>query len=257
MLRALPALLLTLTIAACGGTSAREEVIAAAQRTAEQSGLRAEVSGQIQAPGFREPLPITGASVVADSGERVRGTANLSGLAGGPGGKQLEAFADSELIEIGENSYFRFPRAGDLLPEGVEWLSVDPKAQERLGLTGGPGGLGAADPTEVLDALDETVEDVEETGSEEVRGVPTTRYGATVNISPQESDAQGIDAQVPTQIWVGEDGLVRRISQKLQAHETRVEYAVEYFDFGVQADIQRPPADVTAPFEEAFAASAG
>jgi len=256
-LPAIPAVLLLVALAAgCGGPSAQEEVARAAGKTDRADSLRAEVSGQIRVPGAPSGgVPVAGSAVVLDGGERVRGTTDL-GAFEGPGGSG----EPSETVVIGELVYLRLPLLNAPLREaGVEeeWLVADEQAQQAAGLGGGPAGLGSADPTEVVGALRDSAREVEEAGSEDVRGTPTTRYTATLDLSGAEGRAeQGLPETVPTEVWIGEDGLVRRVRQRFSVRQGGdVDYTLELFDFGVQATVEPPPEADTIPFEEAVAAA--
>lgn len=252
MRRALPALLLlTVSIAACGGASARDQVIDAANRTVDQEGLRADVTGAIRMDGAPGSLPVSAMAVVAEGGERTRGTADLSATQGPgmPGGV-------ADIITIGEDIYLRTP---GLLPQGTteEWILFDARLREQTGFGERPGGFGSEDPTEVLAVLADTAGDIEEVGPEDVRGVATTRYRMTVDLSDVEGAAEeGLGEAVPTEVWVGEDGLVRRLRQRLRISDAgqrgEVDFTVEYFDFGVDERIEPPPQDDVISAEEAF-----
>ncbi len=258
MRRVLLALVVCPLLAACGGGDGpREEVVEAAQRTADASGLRAEIVGTIRGGPFPGPLQLSAQAVMAGAGERVRGSFVIEVPPGTPDADELAAFSSSQLIEIGTDSWFRYPQAGDLLQEGVEWILADAATQEEIGLNLAPGGLGAGNPTDVLDGLGERVAAIEEAGNEEVRGIQTTRYRTTVEFTSEDAQAQGLAADVPTEIWVGDDGLVRRFSQTLKPRGVTAEYTIEYFDFGIRPDVQPPPDEITTPFEEAFAAPGG
>ncbi|MDQ3768172.1 MAG: hypothetical protein M3370_01635 [Actinomycetota bacterium] len=254
MRRALPALLLTLLIAACGGENAREAVLDAANRTVNQEGLRAQLDGEIRVEGASGPLPVSATAVVAQGGERTRSTADLSALQGSetPGGAQ-------EAVTIGEDVYLRSPALLSLRQKDVteEWILFDAQAREQAGLGAGPAGLGSGDPTEVLASLGETAGDVEEVGQESVRGADTTRYRTTVDLTGVEgAEEEGLREKIPTEVWIGEDGLVHRLRQRVpfsNAGQTgEVDFTLEYFDFGVQERIEPPPEEDVVSAEEAF-----
>ena len=254
MRRALPALLLTLSIAACGGENAREELIDAANRTASQEGLRAQLDGEIRVEGASAPLPVSATAVVAQGGQRTRSTADLSAVQGRdvPAGPQ-------EVITVGEDVYVRSPALLSLRGKDVdeEWIKFDAQAREQTGLGAGPAGLGSGDPTEVLASLGKTAGDVEEVGQESVRGAETTHYRTTVDLTGiQGAQKQGVGTTIPTEVWVGEDGLVRRLRQQVpfsNAGQTgEVRFTLEYFDFGVEESIEPPPEDDVVSAEQAF-----
>ena len=259
MRRTLPALLLTLSIVACGGENAREEMIAAANRTVNQEGLRAQLEGEIRVEGAPAPLPVSARAVVAQGGERTRSTADVSAVQGPgtPDGAQ-------EVITIGEDVYLRSPALRSVRKKGVteEWILFDGQARGQTGLGTGTAGLGSGDPTEVLASLDRTAGDVEEVGQESVRGADTTRYRTTVDLTGVEgAKEEGLGEPIPTEVWVGEDGLVHRVRQQVPFSEAgqtgRVDFTLEYFDFGVQERIEPPPEDEVVSAEEAFGERSG
>lgn len=254
MRRALPAVLLTLSIAACAGENPREEVIGAADRTAGQVGLRAQLEGEIHLEGAPSALPVSATTVVAQGGERTRSTADLSAVEqpGTPDGPQ-------EVVTIGEDVYVSSPALLSLRQEGVteEWILFDAQARKQTGLGAGTAGLGSEDPTEILAALDETAGEIEEVGQESVRGADTTRYRTTIDLTGVEgAEEEGLGQPIPTELWVGEDGLVHRLRQQVpisNAGQTgKVDFTLEYFDFGVEETIEPPPEDDVVSAEEAF-----
>ncbi len=256
LLPAVPAVLLFLALAAgCGGPSAQEELARAAGNTVRADSLRAEVSAQVRVSGAPSgSVPVTGSALVVDGGERVRGTVDLSALE-----DSSRSDGPSETVVVGELVYLRLPSLNmQLRQAGVEeeWLVADEQTQQAAGLGTGPAGLGSADPTEVVGALRDSAREVEEAGSEDVRGMPTTRYTATLDLSGAEGRAEeGLPETVPTEVWIGEDRLVRRVRQRFSVRQGGdVEYTLELFDFGVQATVEPPPEEDTIPFEEAIAA---
>jgi hypothetical protein len=109
----------------------------------------------------------------------------------------------------------------------------------------------------VVGALRDGAREVEEAGSEDVRGTPTTSNTTTLDLSGAEGrDEEGLPETVPTEVWIDQDGLVRRIRQRLPVGEGGdVDYTLELYDFGVQATVQPPPEEDTIPFQEAIAAT--
>jgi hypothetical protein len=106
-------------------------------------------------------------------------------------------------------------------------------------------------------------DDLETVGTEEVRGVATTRYHATLDLGAAlDGAAPGIlgemeaafsdqlDAvrSVPIDVWVGEDGIPRRLVLSLAVDDPAGEemtstMTVELFDLGEPVVIEVPPAD--------------
>lgn len=137
-------------------------------------------------------------------------------------------------------------------------MALDPQQLLDSGLSLGPVGLANEDPRALLQVLGNVqvaaaqLGSVEAVGSEEVRGEPATRYRTSVGF------ALGEPAEAPTEVWVGEDGLLRRASYTVTVPDlSETEYLIGYSDFGADAQIVEPPPDDVAPFEEAFPPDGG
>jgi hypothetical protein len=138
----------------------------------------------------------------------------------------------------------------DVLP--ATWIKLDPAA-----LGGGEdlgdmlGGAGTGTVTAPLDALRE-VADVQEVGSEEIDGIPTTHYRATLDpakvaaaLAPLESvgGRKARAGTMPVDLWVDADGHVVRVTQTIDlgaADAGSVTWTLDLREFG-------EPLDVTAP----------
>jgi hypothetical protein len=104
------------------------------------------------------------------------------------------------------------------LPAGKTWLSIDLEKQEKsLGIDLNQYSQGS--PAQFLDRLRQTGT-VTRVGPEQIDGQPTTHYRAMVDMSKLPSgftkalqQAAIIDFKYrPLQVWVGADGLVRRMT---------------------------------------------
>ena len=119
----------------------------------------------------------------------------------------------------------------------------------------------ATSPDEFLDYLDGVAPDPERVGEERVRGLQTTRYRtqldleramrrdldregwAEPNIQRVVEGIEGGPAEID--IWIGADGLIRRVVWRTESAlkpSWSIETTTEFFDFGVEVDIQPPPA---------------
>ncbi|HWM14411.1 MAG TPA: hypothetical protein VNO56_08020 [Gaiellaceae bacterium] len=221
----LPVLATAFALGACGGSEAtapqplpKMDVAQAAERTADAGSARFSLSGE-GGPGGS----FTGEGELA--GDRGRLELHFAEAAGGlfP--------ADVEAVYAGGALYARLSGLAGLIPGlatgGRDWLKVD------LGADGDALGeyldLGGGDPTRLLETL-EAAGAFDEVGSERVRGVETTRYRGTVASSRVE-------------VWVGEDGLVRRVTV---SDGEGTDVRLELFDFGADVEVERPPADEVA-----------
>jgi hypothetical protein len=113
-------------------------------------------------------------------------------------------------------------------------------------------------------------------GREEVRGVDTTHYTATVDVAKAAAavpaamratvekirDLLGI-ADIPTEVWIDGDGRARRVSQTIDYAQTRsprtipaealpkqVKVTVDYYDFGAPVSVSIPPSGDVVDLED-------
>ena len=178
---------------------------------------------------------------------------------GAPGAKTKAVFADSAV-------YYQLPPG--TLGGGARWVRLD---LENIGATSGvdlgPIVQGSqADPSQYLLWLRALGPGVTKIGEEDVRGVPTSRYRAAVDLNQLEHQAPpGKEAEwaayvqtlrdriglefIPVEVWVDDDGLIRRLYHEygFAADGLRSTVTTELFDFGVDVNAQAPPpAQVTA-----------
>lgn len=123
------------------------------------------------------------------------------------------------------------------------------------------------DPTQYLDFLRGAGEDIEEVGTEEIDGVSTTYYKADLSLeaiieqAPEDEaealrsqlESLGGDETIPSEVWIDEDGLPRRIKLTMhvesEGQSADMTITMDLFDYGTEVDVE-PPADyeeITAP----------
>jgi hypothetical protein len=112
---------------------------------------------------------------------------------------------------------------------------------------------------------------VKEVGREQVRGVDTTRYKATIDLR-KAAEQQGPQAKkqlerfleqaqaqsLPADVWVDDQGRLRKMRYQLklrpkatdQQGSATVSTIMELFDFGTDANVRRPPASQVADLAE-------
>lgn len=274
MRRLLLLLLAALALAGCGGETTVEEepeiastdALAAAVTATEAAGsYRADI--EITMEGLApEPVTTTAEGIFRREPVLARMTMNMSDLGTGTGFVDI---GEIEMVMDGLVIYMRMPFLQEANPGLKPWIKFD------LQELGGQQGLGLgqlmqfgaqSDPTQALAYLRAASDDVEEVGTEDVRGVETTHYRMTVELAriadaapPEQREAlraqteqlrelSGI-SRVPTEVWVDEEGLVRR--QRLTYRDMRfapgqegdMNVTMELYDFGVEVDVEPPAAD--------------
>ncbi|MFD5988946.1 hypothetical protein [Streptomyces cyaneofuscatus] len=152
------------------------------------------------------------------------------------GGKRWVRYAYKDLAELGGP-------AGDVLKEQVQ----------------------NSTPEQGLKAL-LAAGDVRKAGQEDVRGVPATRYSGTVEVAELTGRNSALDAGqltalkerltaagVTTQtvdIWVGEDDLPLKKTERGETAAGAFSSTVFYSDYGTEVSVEEPPAADTVDFKE-------
>ena len=130
------------------------------------------------------------------------------------------------IVAIGDTTYMR----GDLLgiaSGGDKWLKYTD--DQSIGTTFSPRSL--------LRMLRGASEEMRRLGEEDVRGIETVHYRLDVNCDQAKLfDCDG--PTTPVEVWIGDDGLVRRIWIEEESNSG----AIEFYDFGADVAIDPPPA---------------
>jgi len=284
LLLALTAPLLVLSACADNATLETSGVAAEAEpvdlirqapdRALEAGSGRIEMTTTVVIDGVTHELTATGAF----AGTRARLEMDIADLiAAEAPGQSLPAGADEpiEIVVDGATTYLRMPLLASLT--GVDgWLSM---SAADLGQSGDPLGLGAGatNPLQLLEALrgvSSHIETIGESGDGETYG-----YEVTVDLTkaaeqlPEamrdaylEQLASLGTTELPLEVWVDADGLVRALdvdladlaagSEDLAGFESgRLE--VRFSDYGADVTVEVPdPADVT-PFREVLGSVGG
>jgi hypothetical protein len=178
-----------------------------------------------------------------------------------------EATATESLL-LGDEAFLRSPLFELFTGDADTWVRVDlTAAAEQEGLD--PSALvgDQTGPAALLAQLDGASDDLEELGSEEVRGVETTHLRVTVDTGAAIEQADpsvreqlrtyaevvGLPATYPMELWIDDDGLVRRIRTMLDlgaAEGVTQQTTLELFDFGVRVDLEPPLPEQTIELAE-------
>jgi hypothetical protein len=261
VLLALQLVALAVGLTACGGDAlAIDPVANAAAKTVESGSSRVEFTISMDAAG--ESVDMTGSGAFDYQSARGEATYRM----------QLPMFGEvgMDMRMVGTKVFVRLPEAlSGGLTGGKEWVGVDVgKSLEQAGL-GGLDFTQQQDPAQMLQYLRAASSGVTEAGSATVRGVETTRYIGRLDfrkaldagiekleLTPAERqrarqgmkqmlDQLGGDG-VPFEVFVDEDGLLRRMtmdmSMAIEGERVSMDMRMDYFDFGVDVNVQAPPA---------------
>jgi hypothetical protein len=212
---------LAVVVVGCGGVEQQPNLAKAVERTEATGSSRIEVRG-----------------LTTDNGERVAiqcdGTADYAD-------KQLRFACNrgfGETIVIGDTMYVTGDAFG--VQVGKRWVKLSLDEDDTIR---------DFSPEKLLGMLREASLETERVGEEDVRGEPTVRYRLTVNCEQADVGCSGTAA--PVDVWIDDDGLVRRI----QLEDNGDPATIEFFDFGAEVDIEPPPADQVT--DESFLGTGG
>jgi hypothetical protein len=257
---------IVLVTAACGANPVPSDDVADAGANTKVAGTaRVETLSRISFGSAAETYEFRSTGVVDYANDRSEDREQASGC---------------RTITIGEISYSELP-PGERGPVGKRWVksggeaidsealfeqSHEQSADDAPGLGTSTIVLSGVDPTpdEYLDDLRESSGEPERVGEEDVRGVQTTRYRTKLDLRRMtrlELEEAGwqvanieryldglVEGAREIDVWVDSDRLVRRIVANDtwgSAEEAAPDHNVtttEFFDFGLDTDIQPPPA---------------
>lgn len=252
-------------LAGCGANDplAAEEVSAAAQETAEAGSSRIEISGT----DGKDSISMAG---VADyEGRRTHLT-----FRGTVDGERSEG----ELVLVGDAFYVRsdaFFSAADLAAappearkrlEGKRWLSLPVAFDVEDSLDGLVFPFPLVDPSELLQTFQQVGGEPTRLGEKDVRGIPTDGYRLQLDLArlvaraPAEQRralraelARRPEKLLPVEVWIDDVGRARRFVIELD----EVPATIDFFDFGVDVDVQAPPKEDVLDGEEFFGVAVG
>jgi hypothetical protein len=237
--RAVVALLLLASLAACGGREAKPEDLQAVPARIHRAGTAAiaiRVSVGVEKLSFNS----TGTGVVDFAGRRARLTLRLAGVSGAPG--SIAATPAVNIVTRGKDFYVRL---GNIA--GGKWIKIGGTAAGAAAQQG----FFNTNPSEFVEYL-RGADDVTELGTEAVRGEQTRHYLVAVDLEkassrspPAERDAvraaiAQLGAAFPMDVWLAGDGLPRRFSVTLTPRGAAVRIQVEMFDFGKPVTVKVP-----------------
>jgi hypothetical protein len=176
---------------------------------------------------------------------------------------QVPTLGPLHTVVVGGTAYAQLPSMFALFTGGKQWASVSLDQLSRLQFGTALSQLGTtSNPFEQLRYLDGVRDDAREVGKEPIEGRETTRYAASIDLdrTPAAQDPAtrpAVDrlraligsATLPVEVWVDDDGYLRRFRQTITAGAgggapaTTSTTTVTFREFGVDARIAPPPPD--------------
>jgi hypothetical protein len=219
-----------------------------------------------------ESLSFGGQGEMAFEPPAARMTMTFAGL---PGPDEATSGFSMEMVVLGTEIFMKMPEEAAVAP--TPWIKVDLTAIEGLEDLGQLEGLADQDPSKQLEYLRGASDDFEEIGPEPVRGVDTTHYRAvislrkTVDVAPADQrdalrrmtdqliEETGLDS-LPMEVWIDDEGLPRRMRMEQDFASVpgapsgaSMSITMEFFDFGVDVDVEPPPDDQVTDMSELLA----
>ena len=177
-----------------------------------------------------------------------------------------QAMGRTEMVMEGLVIYMKSPLYASMLGSD-KWLKMDLQAVgEELGidLSQLAQTTGGTDPSGGLNYF-MGARDVEEVGTEEIRGESTTHYRGVVDLEEIPEDVIPSDQidklieltgsqEFPLEVWIAEDDLPARVIYEFDYSNSdmaataamgKMEMTLEYVEWGVPVDVEVPPASDT------------
>jgi hypothetical protein len=247
-------------LSACGVRSTVDPVASAASKSQQAGGVKVDMTIAVDAAGRSFTMGGSG-TFDSDEGQMTFDMSSLLQASHMPAG----AGTDMKEIYLKENGdpvvYMEMPFLAGMVPGGKTWIRLD---LERLGSAAGVDfnqllGQSNQNPAQSLDML-RAAGQVTEIDSDEIAGVPVTKYHATVDLNKalalrgisasaiQRLLDAGAPTDVPVDVWIGkDDGLVRRLQISYDLTESgrsvSTQLTLDLSDWGTDVSVQAPPAD--------------
>jgi LppX_LprAFG lipoprotein len=253
----------SLATAACGGggANALQSVASAAEKTAGTDSVRFDMKLS-ETVGPIGPLTFRADGVADNSAKAADMTMDLSTVAAFAGSQAGTPDQWKAHFILDDGIFYMHLPAIDKYLNGKTWVKADLNALAKrhgFDLSQLLQQAGSQDPTKALQAI-ESVGNVSKVGTATIDGVNTTEYSGTIDVqkaaaalgpSVSKLFAQAKLTTIPVDVWVGDDGLVRRLHENFAyplqgAGELTTDLTMDLSDFGVQTNIQPPPAGETA-----------
>jgi hypothetical protein len=246
----------------CGTSSpaATGPLANAAEVTARAGGAHMQLTARIEASSIPGTVTMTGGGYFNYSAREGKMSLTLTGLSSALGSAAAPTI---EEIYTGGDVYIGSSLFAGRLPGGATWMKLDvARVAQAAGID--PSQLlgGQSNPAEFLEYLKASGSSVTKVGTGSVRGVPTTHYRGTVELSKvagvltganrnavQKALAQLGVSSLPVDVWVDSHNLVRRLGITLSApaggQNLQMQMEMELFSFGATPIVTAPSAAET------------
>jgi hypothetical protein len=239
-LRALLPVLAAIALAAsaCGDTVSLDPVARAAETTTKQTSEHIELSMTATGPDDSR-MSMNGSGDFQNDPQL--GELTLA-FASGSGSSSIHEVMKDWTV------YMTSPLFAQHLPDGKTWLSLDmKKATKAFGFD--ITSMSGRSPGQMLDQL-RSSGSVVRVGRARIDGVATTHYRATIDLSKVPNGKKLVEltgiATEPVDVWVGSDGLVRRVVTSYSGPASgSVRMTMDFSNYGVPVDVQVPDDSVT------------
>lgn len=252
-------------LSGCGGsdTISADAIAKAADATVAKGGAKIAIQSQVDQTGTG-PLTLSGDGAIDSKTRTGHLVLHVTDAPSLPAAVD-KAKLGQELVFDHFVFYLRSPSFAGALKSGKRWIKLDlAKAGKAAGIDFSLLSQARQDPSQSLRLLKAVSGDVKKVGDEDVRGVNTTHYKATVDLAKYPGTLPAKDraaAQLtvdnlvkrlgstksPVEVWIGKDHLVRRYVQtlklKLAGRASSIKQRIEFYDYGTKVDVVVPSAD--------------
>ncbi len=269
---ALASTAVAVTLGGCGSSAVvAGPLTRAAYVTGHASGAHMQLSATIESAALPQPVSMSGAGYFNFASREGSLSIQLTGLPE----TALGSAPTMQEILTGSDVYVGSPAFTGKLPGGASWIKVDlTKAEQAAGLDPSQLLQGQANPAQFLEYLKASGSSVTIVGHEAVRGVPTTRYAAEIDLGKLASSMAGANSatvqkaiaalgvsEIPVDVWVDSQDLVRRLQLAFHANaggqSMQMQMNLELFDFGTIPHVSVPAASETFDATSATLGSLG